>query len=144
MGHYDALIAKWATLSGTTAGKLAAINALTVPGTPQLVPVWKVVTYLRENGLWLCIKASTAPGAQTAVDYNADQRVENIDVTLPATQAMLANLIENSLVSAEQAAAITAMAQTSLPWWSTPIDHGGGGLSSPVTEADLVNAGGLV
>lgn len=31
MTYYDALVTKWATLTGTTASKLAQINALTVP-----------------------------------------------------------------------------------------------------------------
>lgn len=35
MAYYDALVAKWQTLSGTTIQKLAAINALTSP-SPQL------------------------------------------------------------------------------------------------------------
>jgi len=45
MAQYDALIEKWATLSGTIAQKLAALNALTTPGPIVDVPVGDVCGY---------------------------------------------------------------------------------------------------
>lgn len=45
MAYYDALITKWGTLSpGTTAAKLAQINAATANGTaiPMIVPTYKI------------------------------------------------------------------------------------------------------
>src|SRR5690348_13396070 len=44
MAYYDALIAKWATLTGTTAAKLAAINVLTVtgPAKPMIIPTYQI------------------------------------------------------------------------------------------------------
>jgi hypothetical protein len=57
----------------------AELMALTVE-VAQPVPVTQVMTYLRENGLWLPIKAAaagTSQGAETAVDFNDDLRNMN-------------------------------------------------------------------
>jgi hypothetical protein len=145
MAYYDALIAKWSTLTGSTAEKLAQLNALTVPGQQRAVPVLQVMTYLRTNNLWLPIKAAvaTSAGAAAAVDYNSDPRVETIDVTLPIVQSMLADLVAHNLLSAQNVADINALAATTIPWWQATVAQGGGGLSSPVTSPDLVAAGNL-
>jgi hypothetical protein len=45
MAYYDALIAKWATLTpGTTTAKIAQINAITVSGNavPMVIPTYKI------------------------------------------------------------------------------------------------------
>ena len=139
MAYYDALIAKWATLTGSTASKLAQVNALTVAGPSQTVPVLTVMTYLRTNNLWLAIKAAqgTSPGAAAAVDYNSDPRVETIDVTLPIVQAMLSDLQSHNLLSAQNVADINAMAGTTIPWWQVSVANGGGGLNGPVSHNDI-------
>lgn len=145
MSYYDALAAKWATLSGDTATKLATVNALTVPGPNVPVPVLEVMTYLRTNNLWLAIKAATgtSTGAAAAVDYNDDVRVQTLDVSLPIVQSMLADLVTHSLLTQQQADEIKALGAPSVPWWQASVANGGGGLSSPVTAPDLVGAGGL-
>lgn len=141
--YYDALVAKWPTLSGTTAEKLAAINALTLAGPNVPVPVLQVMTYLRTNNLWMAIKASATPGAQAAVDYNSDPRVQTLDVSLPIVQGMIADLVTHSLLTQTQANEIIAMGNVGIPWWKTPVASGGGGLSGPITMADLQAAGNL-
>ena len=147
MTYYDALVAKWATLApGTTAQKLSVINALTVPGANMPVPVLQVMTYLRTNNLWMAIKAATAAsaGAAAAVDYNSDQRVQTLDVSLPIVRGMLADLVTHGLLSQAQSDAIIAMGTPSLPWWQATVAQGGGGYSSPISLSDLAAAGGLV
>jgi hypothetical protein len=145
MAYYDALIAKWATLSGTTQAKLAAINALTVPGPSQPIPVLQVMTYLRTNNLWLPIKAAvaTSAGAAAAVDYNSDPRVQTLDVSLPIVLGMLADLVTNKLLAQSQSDAIKAMGTPLVPWITTTVANGGGGLSGPVSQPDL-DKNGLV
>ena len=146
MAYYDQLVAKWSSLSGgTTDEKLAEINALTIAGRARPVRVVEVMTYLRQNNLWLTIKAAvdTSPGAAAAVDYNSDPRVQTIDVTLPIVQAMLADLVGRGLLTQGQADVITAMATPQVPWWGEPVSRGGGGLNAPVALSDLVQAGGL-
>ena len=142
MPYYDALKTKWATLSpGTTAQKLAAINALTVAGPAQSVPISTVVNWLRMNNLWLPIKAAVAfgssPGAMAAVDLNSDLREQTIDFTLPLVGAMLADLVSHGLLSQAQSDALVAMGATTLPWWQSA------GYTSPIGQGDLAAAGGL-
>jgi hypothetical protein len=145
MAYYDALIAKWATLSGTTQAKLAAINALTVPGPSQPIPLLQVMTYLRTNNLWMVIKAAaaTSPGAAAAVDYNSDPRVQTLDVSLPIVQQMLTDLVTHSLLSQPQSDAIKAMGAPPAPWITASVANGGGGLTGPVSQPDL-DKNGLV
>ena len=52
MAYYDALKAQWATLTGTVAEKLAAVNAATVTGPNVDVTVPQVVGYLLLNGAY--------------------------------------------------------------------------------------------
>lgn len=138
MAYYDALIAKWSTITGTTAQKLAAVNALTIAGPTQPVPVLTLMTYLRTNNLWMQIKAAvgTSAGAAAAVDYNSDPRVENIDVPLPIVQAMLGEMKSKGLLSDQNIADINAMAVSQVPWWQA------NGYSGPFNGNDLL-AGGL-
>lgn len=143
MSYHDALVAKWATLSGTTEEKLEAINAATVPGPTVPVSVLQIMTYLRTLALWLPIKAAqaTCVGAAAAVDYNSDSRVQTLDVSLPIAQAMLADLKAHALLTDEHIAAITAMGKTTLPWWQASVAEGGGGLSGQVSLNDLTANG---
>jgi hypothetical protein len=143
MAYYDALAAKWPTLVGTTQQKLDAVNALTVPGPNVPVPVLQVMTFLRTNNVWMGIKAATSAGALAAVDYNSDPRVQTLDVSLPIVQAMLADLVTHGLLTQSQSDAIKAMGATTILWWQATVAQGGGGLSGPVSSADLVVAGNL-
>lgn len=139
MAYYDALATKWATLTGTTQQKLDAVNAATVAGPTQPVPVLQVMTYLRTNNLWLAIKsaaaAGTSLGAQAAVDYNSDSRVVTLDVTLTIVQQMLADLVAHALLTQAQSDVIVAMGNTTLPWWQA------NGYTSPFNTNDLAAAG---
>jgi hypothetical protein len=143
MAYYDALVAKWATLTGTTQQKLDAVNALTVAGPNVPVPVLQVMTYLRTNNLWMGIKAATAtsPGAAAAVDYNSDPRVQTLDVSLPIVQSMLADLVSKTLLTQAQSDAIKAMGTPPIPWWQATVAQGGGGMDQPVGQGYLNNAG---
>jgi hypothetical protein len=139
MAYYDALVAQWPSLTGTTAQKLTAINAMTVAGPYAPSPVLDVMTYLRSNNLWMPIKAAvaTSAGAAAAVDYNSDPRVETLDATLPASQGMLADLVAHALLTQAQALAIVALGVPQLPWWQD------NGYTGPFTAPDLLAAGGL-
>jgi hypothetical protein len=147
MAYYDALIAKWATLTGTTDQKIAAVNALTVAGPRKPVQIADVMTYLRSNALWLPIKAAaaagTSAGAEAAVDLNSDMRMQTIDFDLPIVAGMLADLVSKALLTQAQSDALNALANTTIPWWQATVAQGGCGLSSPVGANDLAAAGGL-
>lgn len=117
MTYYDALIAKWATLTGDTATKLAAVNAATVAGPNVPVPVLQVMAYLRTNNLWMAIKASPTPGAMAAVDYNSDPRVQTLDVSLPIVRGMLADLVGHGLLAQAASDEVVAMGTPTIPWW---------------------------
>lgn len=135
MTYYDALVAEWPSLSGTTQEKLDAINTLMVPGPSVPVPVLKVMTYLRTNNLWMAIKASVSPGAQAAVDYNEDPRVQTIDLSLPVVQGMLADLAAHSLLTLPQIGEIIALGKTSVTWWAA------NGYARPFDLGDIEAAG---
>lgn len=137
MAYYDALVAKWATLSGTTAQKLAAVNTATVAGATAPVSVLTVMTYLRTNNLWMPIKAAQAssPGAAAAVDYNSDPRVQTLDFSLPIVQAMLADLVTHALLTQAQSDALVALGVPQIPWWQA------NGYPGPFTLNDSTAAG---
>lgn len=141
MAYYDALITEWSKpeYSGMTRDqKLAAINAKTVAGPDRLVQISDVMSYLRENGLWLPIKAAQASnvGAAAAVDLNGDSRAVTIDFSKPIVGQMLALLVSGNLLSQAQSDAITAMKNTTMPWWQA------NGYTSDFNVNDVV-AGGL-
>ena len=67
MAYYDALKAEWATLTGTTAEKLAAIDALTVAGPNIDVAPSAIVAYLALGGkLAALLKYAASPPATEA------------------------------------------------------------------------------
>lgn len=154
MAYYDALIAKWATLTGTTDEKLAAVNALTLPGPNADVPVAAVEGYLSLAGVptamedW--IAANPAPSVpRTACNELlrtiASPHVETFAMSQPATYAALQGMLQAleavSLLTSGQVADLLAMAATTVPWWQASVAAGGGGLSGPVSETDLEPAG---
>ena len=138
MSYYTALINEWATLpSGdTTAQKLAAINALTVPNTaaagwtasPQQVcgcivfSEFTALTQANRMEIWAMLGLGfPLPGGNTSP-------LGMIVVLMPQSTCPLtyANFV--------------ALAQTvagSEPWWQA------NGYTAPITASDLVNAGGL-
>jgi hypothetical protein len=156
--YYVALQTQWATLTGTTAAKLAAINALTVAGPNVDVSVSSVVAYLALNA-----KLSTLQNyAQTAVAGTGSATIQSVMAArelialigcpnapsfgtsvlavYTVLSGMLAALVSDpntGLVSADQTA-LLALAATTIPWWQA------NGYAGPFTAPDLVNAGGLI
>jgi hypothetical protein len=141
MAYYDALITKWATLTpGTTAAKLAQINAITVAGS---IPT---TIYSSGADILNCIDWT---------EFNAliDTRQRNLLAMLAIPGGLLggsgqlSHMVPGMIVAYFPPAgatitALTAMAKA-LPWWQATVAQGGGGLISPVAPSDLVQAGGL-
>lgn len=114
----QAEIAKAAYSGMTDAQIVAALNTNTVTLTGP-VSVSDALKFLRDNNLWLGIKAnaagaSPALGAQAAVDVFTDPHTMLFDLTVADAQAMLANLVSNNLLTSAQAAALTALCQTTI------------------------------
>lgn len=143
MAYYDALIAKWGTLTpGTTAAKLAEINALTVPGpaAPLIVPTYRIYN--------VCDTAELA-----ALLAAQQQRLRDIlsmgtvDASAGTNaRAALASIFAGAggaTTRANLLALANSIESTTIPWWQATIAQGGGELSSPVGPNDLVAAGGL-
>lgn len=152
MAYYDALVAKWATLAGTTAEKLAAIDALTLAGPNQDVRATAVVGYLALAGKLAGLQAyaasasTSAPAGVAAKQFFALLSIpsftafEMSDPTVyQAVEAWLNAWAADSAtgITADNVAAILALAATTLPWWQAPVASGGGGLTSPVSQNDL-------
>lgn len=143
MAYYDALIAKWATLTpGTTAQKLAQLNAMTVTGSipttfnctgVQLLnsinyPEFKVLTATQQSNLLLMC---ACPGSILGGSAN--------------TTHMAAGMILDYFpVAGPTIAALAAIAKAVTQTWASAngypdAQNGGGG----ITLVDLANAGGL-
>jgi hypothetical protein len=148
MAYYDALIAKWATVTGTTSEKLSSINALTVAGPTQFVargllsrhfdtltdangvPVWEAIEQHQNDTTALgvacraALRLRDAPGDYPAIDVT----------TLPVT-AQLTELVTANILTSDQQAQTVALGSTTIPWWRSA------GYSSPINEVDLAAAG---
>lgn len=142
MAYYDALIAKWATLNpGTTAAKLAQINALTVTGAaiPLIVPSYEV---------YECIDP-TEFAALTAANQTIVRDIIGMGTVngSPGTKvrARIVALFTNASGPTRLAlAALAAKYDTpQIPWATAPVSLNGGGLQSLVAPSDLVQAGNL-
>lgn len=160
MAYYDLLAAKWATLTGTTADKMAAVNALTVPGPNIDVPVSAVVGKMILSGVYLTL-ASFAQGSgtgnvthDTALAYAktfmalvTSPNAPAFNTSNPANFTIIKGMMD-AILAQETATpgstgftqavhdGLLGLAATTLPWWQ--VD---GGLSSPVSENDLIAAG---
>lgn len=142
MAYYDALIAKWGTLSGTTAQKLAAINSATVQtaaqGTAVVTPsqVLNAIVFADLAALTqLQVAQLTLLLSGSMIDASKGSSIRTgIQALFAGKATTLANL-----------AALVAPADTPLlmPWWKVPVAQGGGGLNYPVLDSDLTAAGGL-
>lgn len=143
MAYYDALIAKWATLTpGTTAAKLAQINAITVQiathGVALLAPssILNAIVFADLASLTqLQVSQLTLLLAGSAVDVSFGSSIRAGIVALFAGKTTTLAQLTALVASAD--AAVTA------PWWQATVAQGGGGLASPVSLADLAAAGGL-
>jgi hypothetical protein len=155
MAYYDALIARWATLAGTTAEKLAVINSLTVEGPAADVAVSAVVASLALSGKLAGLQAyaqnppeSANPEALVAArelvalmsSPNAPAFRMSDPVVYAPVQGFLTALTADAAtgVTADDHAALLALAATTIPWWKA------NGYASPVSQGDLDAAGGLV
>lgn len=140
MAYYDALVTKWGTLSGTTAAKLAAINALTVAvPQPAIIAVDKIKNAIVAADLGtlttnqLLLLQLYLLGAGT-VDASPNTTIRTgLQALFAGKTTTLANL--TTLVAPYDNATI--------PWWQATIAQGGGGLSSAISANDLAAAGGL-
>ena len=168
MSYYDALKVKWATLSGSTADKLAAVNAATVAGPAQDVTVEAVAGQLLLNGVYPTLAAFAAGAASGNATHDAALQSAKVlmawvtvpnapsikmsDPTVYATVAGMAAAIVAQETASPGSAGFTAtfsakllgLAATTLPWATAPVSIGGGGLGGPVSQNDLDAAGGLV
>lgn len=161
MAYYDALRTEWATLSGSTADKLAEINALTIPGPAQDVTVRSVVGMLLLNGAYLRASnfaKSTPTGdathdaalvaMQTLMAWLTVPNAPDVQMSNPTTfgavKAMGDAALAQELASPNSTGftqpvhdALLALAATTIPWWQSA------GYTSPINQNDLEAAGGL-
>lgn len=140
MAYYDALIAKWATLTpGTTAAKLAQVNAITIStaAVPAIIPVNKIVNAIVAADL-LALTTNQLLTLQIilfgniSVDGSPGTTVRTVFQSLFAGKTTtLANL----------GALVAPYDNGTMPWWQATVAQGGGGLVAPVQPSDLEQAG---
>lgn len=142
MAYYDALITKWGTLTpGTTAAKLAQINAMTVTGAaiPMIIPTYKIYNLIDATEFG----ALTAANQQLVRDILGMGTVDGSPGT--SVRARMVAIFTNAAGATR--VALAALAATydspSIPWWKGTIAQGGGALNGPVAPSDLVQAGNL-
>jgi hypothetical protein len=159
MAYYDALIAKWATLTGTTSEKLAAINALTVAGPRSDTQVSSVLGSLMLGGAYLSLY-SFAQGSFTGdathdhalgaakllMAITSNPNAPAFNMSDPSKYAQIAGML--GAIMAQEAAApgttgvtqavhdgLLALCETTVPWWQA------NGYTSPIGFGDLSAAG---
>lgn len=143
MSRYDALIAKWATLTpGTTDQKLTQVNGLTVNGTatPMIVPTYRIYNIIDPTEF----SALTAANQQLVRDILGMGTVDGSPGTSVRSRMLAIFTVGSSPITHAALVALAAAYDTPpMPWWQGAVAQGGGGLTSPVNGADLVAAGGL-
>lgn len=142
MATYDALIAKWATLTpGTTQAKLAQINALTVAfGSPQKAVI--APSAILNAILFADLAALTQlQVTQLTLLLQGDQIDASVGTSIRA--GIVALFAGKAQTLANLGALVAPYDTPMVPWWQAPVASNGGGLSSPVSIADLAAAGGL-
>jgi hypothetical protein len=137
MAYYDALITKWATLApGTTAEKLAQINAITVSGT---IPA---TIFVNGNQILNCINWPEF-NALTAAQQSNILLMCSTQGQLLGGSANLSHIVPGMIVAyfpggGSTITALSALsAATVQPWWQA------NGYSSRISNSDLAAAGGL-
>lgn len=144
MQDYTALISKWSTFNGSTLNtqqKLAAINATTILGSAAIqmvVPTYQIYNLIASSEFLLLdstqrqnVRDILSMGmVDTSVGTNARARLASAFAA--STQTMTALI-----------ALATNYDAPRLPWATTPVALGGGGLAGTVGSADLDAAGGL-
>lgn len=143
MAYYDALVAKWATLTpGTTAQKLAQLNAIVVTGS---VPTSFFVT---GDQLLNCINYAEFK-VLSATDQANVLSICRTPGNLLGGSGNTSFIVDGIIIdkfpgAGPTVAALTALAKgASQPWWQATVAQGGGGLTGPVSNADLAAAGNL-
>lgn len=133
MAYYDALIAIWPSLSGTTDQKLATLNAMTVSGA---VPTAFSVT---GDQIYNCLVASEFQ-ALTAAQQQSVRDIFNLPGAFQAgtgttvRTVLLATFGVGTTTRANFVALAKAIVVT---WWQSA------GYLAPINTSDLVAAGGL-
>lgn len=138
-GYYDALIAKWPTVAGSTQQqKLDNLNAetVTLPKIPMIIPtyqVYNVMDVAEFAGL-------SAANQQNMRDILA---MGNVDLTQgqPARNRMIQLFGPTTNTRAAMAAMSVPYDAPKMPWWQATVAQGGGQLTSPVSKDDLTAAG---
>jgi hypothetical protein len=139
MAYYDALVAKWATLTGTTQSKLTQINALTVAAQQKAIlspsAILNACVFADLASLTqLQVSQLTLLLAGTSIDASVGTSIRaGIQALFAGKTTTLANL----------AALVAPYDNATIPWWQATVAQGGGGLSSAVSASDLVAAGNL-
>lgn len=150
MAYYDALKAAWTSatqppagvtgtgLTGlTTAQKIAAVNAWTVPATPtaMIVPTYAIYNSLVASEF----EALTAANQQLIRDILGMGTVD-VSAGTNARAVILAVFPSSTQTFKNLVALAKAYDSPTQPWWSAST---GGNLNSTVSQNDLVAAGGL-
>ena len=165
MAYYDALVSAWnagavpsgvtgAPLAGTTPQKLALLNAWTVAGPPQDIPMASVVAYLALNGKLAGLQAYAASAASGATFLTQAQVAARELVALMSVPSITAFEMSNPAIYAGVSGFLTALAgdsvsgitsadvsnlmamsATAKPWWQAQ------GYGGPLNANDLDAAG---
>lgn len=159
MAYYDALIAEWQALSGTTAQKLAAVNVLTVTGPNVDVAVPAVVGKLMLLQAYLPLAAfaqGSASGVTTHDNALGAAKMLMTMISIPsapsfqmsdATSFAAIKGMMDAILAQETAApgttgftqavhdALLALCATTIPWWQSAGYH------EPIGLGNLINAG---
>lgn len=139
MSYYDALIAKWATLSpGTTQQKLDQINALTVtgPAVPMIVPTYSIYNLI-DTSDWTGLSAANQQLVRDILSMGTVDASPGTSVRARMTALFGAGTATRTALSALAA----KYDSPPIPWWSATVAQGGGGLVAMVQPSDLSQNG---
>lgn len=132
MAYYDLMVAKWTTLTGTAAEKLAALNEATAagPAIPMIIPTYKIY-----NVMSLTEAAALSASNQTLLrDILAMGTVDASNGT-----AVRARMMALFGAGTATRTALTALAATydtpTIPWWQA------NGYARPFDMGDVQAAG---
>jgi hypothetical protein len=157
MAYYDTLIAEWKTLSGTTAQKLAAVNALTVAGPNQDVSAATVKGAWYATGAWSKIRkrailaANNVDTSEAGLAALSFVELANAGGTFLASNPAILTSLSADLDALVAAGDLQASDKTLALSFVTPQiswlvanNYLVNGAPRGITDNDLVAAGGLV
>lgn len=138
MAYYDALIAKWGTLSGTTAAKLTAVNALTVASPqPAVLLINKVVNAIVAADL---IGLTTNQLLALQIILFGNSSVDGSPGT--TVRAVFQSIFTGKTTTlGNLSTLVSPFDNATIPWWQATVAQGGGGLLGAVGQGDLDKAG---